>query len=63
MELEEIAKQFVDAAIQVHHSVDNFLWALQRFYERKEERYLEFIWQSIRLVHDIGDTRKAPYSI
>jgi hypothetical protein len=39
--------------------VDYFLWALQRFYELKEDRYLEFVWPSIRLIHDLDDTRKT----
>lgn len=44
-------------------AVDYFLWALQRFYERKEERYLRFIWSSFRLVHDIDDTRQDRYGV
>jgi hypothetical protein len=44
-------------------AVDYFLWALQRFYERKEERYLRFIWSSVRLVHDIDDTRQDQYGV
>ena len=44
-------------------AVDYFLWALQRFYERKEDRYLEYVWPSIRLIHDLDDTREAPYGI
>jgi len=42
-------------------AVDYFLWALQRFYERREERYLHYLWSSFRLVHDLDDTRNAPY--
>ncbi len=42
-------------------AVDYFLWALQRFYERHEERYLRYLWPAFRLVHDIDDTRNAPY--
>jgi hypothetical protein len=44
-------------------AVDYFLWALQRFYERREDRYLEFLWDSFRLVHDLDDTRKNPYGV
>ena len=42
-------------------AVDYFLWALQRFYERREDRYLNYIWPAIRLVHDLDDTRNYPY--
>jgi len=42
-------------------AVDYFLWALQRFYERNEERYWEFVWPSVSLVHDIDDTRNHAY--
>lgn len=43
--------------------VDYFLWALQRFYERREDRYTELLWSKFRLVHDIDDTREARYGI
>lgn len=42
-------------------AADYFNWALQRFFERRENRYLEYLWPSIHLVHDIDDTRKARY--
>ena len=29
------------------------LWALQRFYERREERFLELIWPQVGEVHDL----------
>ncbi|MGV8026168.1 MAG: DUF3800 domain-containing protein [Anaerolineaceae bacterium] len=41
--------------------VDYFLWSLQRFYELHEDRYLELLWPSYRLVHDLDDTRTAKY--
>lgn len=44
-------------------AVDYFLWSLQRFYERREDRYLEFLWPAFRLVHDIDDTRQAGYGV
>ena len=44
-------------------AVDYFLWSLQRFYERKEDRYLDLLWKSFGLVHDLDDTRKAPYGV
>ncbi len=44
-------------------AVDYFLWALQRLYERGEERYLTYLWQAFGLVHDIDDTREADYGV
>ena len=40
---------------------DYFLWALQRLYERREDRYVTYLWESFRLVHDLDDTRDARY--
>jgi len=42
-------------------AVDYFLWALQRLYERKEERYWQFVLPSVSLVHDVDDTRNNDY--
>ena len=42
-------------------AVDYFIWALQRLYERGEERYVAYLWRAFGLVHDIDDTRKADY--
>lgn len=42
-------------------AADYFLWALQRFYERREDRYIEYMWPEFRLVHDIDDTRQDQY--
>lgn len=44
-------------------AVDYFLWALQRHYERGESRFLELIWPSVSLIHDIDDTRRARYGV
>ena len=44
-------------------AVDYFLWSLQRFYERKEDRYLNLLWPSFRLVHDLDDTRVNDYGV
>lgn len=49
-----------DAGLQ---AVDYFLWALQRFYERREDRYLDFLWGKFRLVHDLDDVRYAKYGV
>jgi len=43
--------------------VDYFLWALQRFYERGEIRYIELLWDSVSVINDADDTRKAPYGV
>lgn len=43
-------------------AVDYFLWALQRFYERREERYIEMLWPFIGEIHDLDymvDRRKG----
>lgn len=42
-------------------AVDYFLWALQRLYERGEDRYVEYLWPRFRLVRDLDDTRIHPY--
>jgi hypothetical protein len=46
------------AGLQV---VDYFLWALQRFYERGESRYWEYIWPSVSLVHDVDAVCQNSY--
>lgn len=42
-------------------ATDYFLWALQRLYEKKEVRYLEFVWSKVSLVYDIDDVKKNEY--
>ncbi len=42
-------------------AVDYFLWVLQRFYERREDRYLELLWSQFSLVQDLDDKREHPY--
>jgi hypothetical protein len=44
-------------------AVDYFLWALQRLYERGEDRFLLNVWERCRLVHDVDDTRQARYGV
>ena len=44
-------------------AADYLLWALQRFYERGEDRYVELMWPTFHLVHDIDDTRKTKYGV
>jgi hypothetical protein len=38
-------------------AVDYFLWALQRLYERGDDRYVKFIWPLCSVVEDIDDRR------
>lgn len=34
-------------------AVNYYLWALQRFYERREDRFLDLIWPQVGEVHDM----------
>lgn len=34
-------------------AVDYFLWTLQRFYERRETRFLDMMWPQIAEIHDL----------
>jgi len=42
-------------------AVDYFLWALQRCYERREDRYIRYLWPKVRRIHDIDDRRQKSY--
>lgn len=42
-------------------AADYFLWALQRLYERQEERYLQLLWPQVSLVHDVDDVSEKDY--
>ena len=44
-------------------AVDYFLWALQRLYERREDRFVGLLWPAFSLVHDIDDRREAAYGV
>ena len=44
-------------------AADYFLWAIQRLYERRQDRYVKYMHESIKLVHDIDDTRERPYGV
>lgn len=48
------------AGLQV---VDYCLWALQRLYERGEDRYLNLIWPKTVVIHDMDDTREAVHGV
>jgi hypothetical protein len=42
-------------------AVDYFLWALQRTFEKREDRFLQLLWPQCSLVVDVDDTREAEY--
>lgn len=42
-------------------ATDYYLWALQRLYERGEDRYVKYLWDSFKLVQDIDDRQSANY--
>jgi hypothetical protein len=44
-------------------AVDYFLWALQRMYEKGEDRYWNFVWPKVRVVHDLDDTREQGFGV
>lgn len=44
-------------------AADYFLWALQRCYEKREDRYLDYVWTKCHSVHDIDDQRKNNYGV
>lgn len=46
------------AGLQV---VDYYLWALQRMYERGEDRFFCLLAPAYRLIMDLDDTRNKPY--
>jgi hypothetical protein len=47
-----------DVCLQV---VDYYLWALQRFFESDEDRFLDVIWPQTKLVYDLDDVRNNTY--
>lgn len=42
-------------------AVDYFLWALQRLFEKGEDRYVQFLWPRFELIHDLDDQRRNVY--
>ena len=46
------------AGLQV---IDYYLWALQRMYERGEDRFFESVRPAYRLIMDLDDDRTKPY--
>lgn len=54
--------------LHAHQSVglqvaDYILWAVQRLYERNEDRYFSYVRPTVRLVLDVDDIRSAPYGM
>lgn len=43
--------------------VDYYLWAIQRLYERDEDRFLKLVWDQAGLVYDVDDIREKPYGV
>lgn len=41
--------------------IDYFLWALERLYERGEDRYFNFLQPHYRLIMDFDDKRNRNY--
>ena len=44
-------------------AVDYYLWAIQRLYERGEDRFLQLVWSQAGLIHDVDDTWQADYGV
>ena len=42
-------------------AVDYFLWAVQRTFERHEDRFLRLLWPQCSLVIDADDSREKGY--
>jgi hypothetical protein len=55
----------VRSANMVDHAglqaVDYFLWALQRAYERGEDRFIRLLWEKVSVVQDVDDRRLKEY--
>lgn len=49
----------IDSAASCHsaglQTVDYYLWAIQRHFERRESRYLEYLWPQVKLVHCLDE--------
>jgi hypothetical protein len=40
-------------------AVDYYLWALQRFYEKGEERYVQMLWPQVGEIHDLDHVEEG----
>lgn len=54
----EAAYPTESAGLQV---ADYYLWALQRMYEKQEDRFFYLLQSQYRLIRDLDDTRNKPY--
>jgi hypothetical protein len=54
----EVAIEVVPASLQ---AVDYFLWAVQRTFEKHEDRFLRLLWPQCSLVVDADDIREKAY--
>jgi len=62
-----------DAAVRIYpklsrksaglQAADYLLWALQRLFERGEDRFVKLLWHCFRLVQDVDDTTEAAYGV
>ncbi len=43
--------------------VDYFLWAVQRAYERSEDRYVQMLWSKIHCIWDCDDSREGMHGV
>ncbi|MBC8353005.1 MAG: DUF3800 domain-containing protein [Planctomycetes bacterium] len=43
--------------------IDYYLWAIQRLYERNEDRFLSLVWPQAGVIYDVDDTREAEYGV
>ena len=44
-------------------AADYFLWALQRLYSKRDDRYLSYVYPAVGMVHDLDDTRQHGYGV
>lgn len=51
----------VPSNVEGLQAVDYCLWALQRLYERGEDRYFRYMSDKFRLIMDLDDTRNRPF--
>jgi hypothetical protein len=42
-------------------AADYFLWSLQRLFDRKEDRYWQFVWSKVSLIYDVDDVPRNAY--
>ena len=50
-------------AVVCLQAADYYLWAVQRLFERGEDRFLQLVWSQVGLVHDVDDTRLKDYGV